>query len=83
MLGKTFYDDQSHPIRIVGVIEHMQGSWVGWDKVDRVMLTPSVGPEPIHAVHGPRASPARSTASWRPSKSRLRKRDPNRVGWTS
>ena len=46
MLGNTMYDDQSHPIRIVGVIEHMQGSWVGWDKVDRTMLYPSVGPDP-------------------------------------
>jgi putative ABC transport system permease protein len=46
ILGNTMYDDQSHPIRIVGVIEHMQGSWVGWDKVDRTMLYPSVGPDP-------------------------------------
>jgi putative ABC transport system permease protein len=44
--GNTMYDDQSHPIRIVGVIEHMQGSWVGWDKVDRTMLYPSLGPDP-------------------------------------
>jgi putative ABC transport system permease protein len=46
ILGSTMYDDQSHPIRIVGVIEHMQGSWLGWDKVDRTMLTPTVGPDP-------------------------------------
>jgi putative ABC transport system permease protein len=46
ILGNTMYDDQSHPIRIVGVIEHMQGSWVGWDKADHTMLFPSVGPEP-------------------------------------
>jgi putative ABC transport system permease protein len=46
ILGNTMYDDQSHPIRIVGVIEHMQGSWVGWDMVDRTMLYPRVGPEP-------------------------------------
>jgi putative ABC transport system permease protein len=46
ILGNTMYDDQSHPIRIVGVIEHMHGSWVGWDRVDRTMLYPSVGPDP-------------------------------------
>src|SRR5688572_23409355 len=46
ILGNTMYDDLSRPIRIVGVMEHMQGSWVGWDKVDRTMLTPSVGPYP-------------------------------------
>jgi putative ABC transport system permease protein len=46
ILGNTMYDDQSRPIRIVGVIEHMHGSWVGWDRVDHTMLTPSVGPDP-------------------------------------
>jgi putative ABC transport system permease protein len=46
ILGNTMYDDQSHPIRIIGVIERMQGSWLGWDKVDRTMLTPSLGPDP-------------------------------------
>jgi putative ABC transport system permease protein len=45
ILGKTMYDELSHPIRIIGVIERMQGSWVGWDKVDRTMLTPSIGPD--------------------------------------
>lgn len=45
-LGKTIYDNQSQPLRIVGVIEHMQGSWLGWDKVDHVMLIPQVGPGP-------------------------------------
>jgi putative ABC transport system permease protein len=46
ILGQTMYDDQSHPVRIVGVIEQMQGSWVGWDKVDRTVLVPSLGPDP-------------------------------------
>jgi putative ABC transport system permease protein len=46
ILGNTLYDDQSRPIRIVGVIERMQGSWVGWDKVDHTMLVPSLGPDP-------------------------------------
>ena len=45
-LGKTIYDSQSQPVTIVGVIEHMQGSWVGWKKVDHVMLQPQVGPGP-------------------------------------
>jgi putative ABC transport system permease protein len=77
-LGKTFYDDMSHPIKIVGVIQHMHGSWVGWDKVDRVVLFPRVGPGPgvryvVRAVPGEldRVMSATETA--------LRKRDPNRV----
>ena len=61
-LGKTFYDNQSTPYKIIGVIEHMHGSWVGWDKVDRVMLTPMVGPEARHALHRAHRSRARSTA---------------------
>ena len=45
-LGKAIYDNMSQPLRIVGVIEHMQGSWVGWDKVDNTMLLPMVKPGP-------------------------------------
>ncbi len=62
-LGKTFYDDQSKPYRIVGVIEHMHGSWVGWDKVDRVMLTPLVGSGSRYALHRARTGRAKSTGS--------------------
>jgi putative ABC transport system permease protein len=46
ILGNTLYDDQSRPIRVIGVLEHMQGSWLGWDMVDRTLLYPSVGPDP-------------------------------------
>ena len=60
-LGKNFYDDQGKPIRIIGVIEHMHGSWVGWDKVDRVMLVPR-GLGPRHAIHRAHGRPANSTA---------------------
>jgi len=42
LAGRNFYDDQSKAIRIVGVIDHMQGSWVGWDKVDRTILVPRI-----------------------------------------
>jgi putative ABC transport system permease protein len=45
-LGKTIYDNLSQPVTIVGVIEHMQGSWVSWKKLDQVMLQPVVGPAP-------------------------------------
>jgi putative ABC transport system permease protein len=77
-LGKTFFDDQNKPYKIVGVIEHMHGSWVGWDKVDRIMLTPMVGPGPstryivrVKAGELDRVMTAVEAA--------LRKRDPNRV----
>jgi putative ABC transport system permease protein len=33
-------------LRIVGIIDHMQGSWLSWDKVDSTMLVPMVNPGP-------------------------------------
>ena len=59
-LGKTFYDGLSKPITIVGIIEHMHGAWVGWDKLDHVMLFPRVRTGPtcgLPRAHG--AGPAR------------------------
>ncbi len=52
LVGKTFYDDQSKPVVIAGVIEQMHGAWVGWDKLDRVMLTPAGGSGPRHSLSG-------------------------------
>jgi putative ABC transport system permease protein len=77
-LGKTFYDDQSKPYRIIGVIEHMHGSWVGWDKVDHVMLTPMVGPGP-GLRYIVRAQPGQIDAAMTAVETALRQRDPNRV----
>jgi putative ABC transport system permease protein len=77
-LGKTFYDDQSKPFRIVGVIEHIHGSWVGWDKVDRVMLSPVVGPGP-GTQYIVRTRPGEIDRVMTATETALRKRDPNRV----
>ena len=77
-LGKTFYDDQSKPYRIVGVIEHMHGAWVGWDKVDRVMISPLVGPGPgIRYIV--RVNPGEIDRVMTAVETAVRKRDPNRV----
>jgi len=76
LVGKTFYDDQSKPIRIVGVIEHMHGSWVGWDKVDRVMLVPLVSEFTRYIV---RTRPGDLDRVMKETETALRKRDPNRV----
>jgi len=77
-LGKTFYDDQSKPYRIVGVIEHIHGSWVGWDKVDRVVLSPLVGPGPS-TQYIVRAQAGEIDRVMTATETALRKRDPNRV----
>jgi putative ABC transport system permease protein len=77
-LGKTFYDNHSTPHTIVGVIEHMHGSWVGWDKVDRVILNPMVGPKPS-TRYIVRTRPGEIDRVMTEVETALRKRDPNRV----
>jgi putative ABC transport system permease protein len=76
-LGKTFYDDIGNPVRVVGVISHMQGSWVGWDKVDRVMLTPRINPQSTQ--YAIRTKPGELDRVMADVEVALRKRDPNRV----
>ena len=78
LVGKTFYDDQGKPVVIAGVIEQMHGAWVGWDKVDRVMLTPVVGPGP-GTRYLIRTQPGQLDAVMTAVETALRKRDPNRV----
>lgn len=78
LVGKTFYDDQSKPTRIVGLIEQMHGAWVGWDKLDRVMLTPQVGP-PANIRYLIRTEPGKLESIMAATEVALRKRDPNRV----
>ena len=77
-LGKTMYDDQNDPIRIIGVIQNMQGSWVGWDKVDRTALFPRVGPYPS-VQYLIRTRPGEIDRVMADVEVALRKRDPNRV----
>ncbi|HEU5134455.1 MAG TPA: FtsX-like permease family protein [Steroidobacteraceae bacterium] len=78
LVGKTMYDDQSKPIVIAGIIEQMHGAWVGWDKLDRVMLSPVVGPGPgIRYIV--RTEPGKLDAVMAEVEAALRKRDPNRV----
>jgi putative ABC transport system permease protein len=77
-LGKTFYDDQNNPIRVVGVVEHMHGSWVGWDKLDHVMLTPRIQTQPS-TQYAIRTRPGELDRVMAEVEVALRKRDPNRV----
>jgi putative ABC transport system permease protein len=76
-LGKTFYDQLSEPYKIVGVIGHMHGSWVGWDKVDHIILQPMIRPGSVRYLV--RTAPGRIDAVMNAVEIALRKRDPNRV----
>jgi putative ABC transport system permease protein len=77
-LGRTFYDNHSTPHKIIGIIEHMHGSWVGWDKLDRVILNPQVGPKPS-TRYLVRTKPGEIDRVMTEVETALRKRDPNRV----
>ena len=39
-LGKTVYWASMEPSTVVGIIDHMHGSWVNWDKLDNVVIHP-------------------------------------------
>jgi putative ABC transport system permease protein len=41
-LGRSVYDGLGQAAVVVGIMDGMLGSWVGWDKLANVMLQPSV-----------------------------------------
>ncbi len=41
-LGATVYNGLDEPGTVVGVIERMHGAWVGWDKLENVVLVPLI-----------------------------------------
>ncbi len=77
-VGKTFYDGLDKPITIVGIIDHMHGAWVGWDKLDHVVLFPRVkdGPTGIYLV---RTEPGRRDAIMRDIEAKLGNTNPGRL----
>jgi putative ABC transport system permease protein len=77
-LGKTFYDGLSRPIVVVGIMEHMQGAWVGWDKLDNIVLFPRMknGPTGIYLV---RTEPGRRDAVMRDIEVKLGDSNPGRL----
>jgi putative ABC transport system permease protein len=76
-VGKTVYD-QAHAAVVIGVMENMLGSWVGWDKLTQVMLTPRIeaGPQARYVV---RAEPGRRDALIAEIEQKLEASNPNRA----
>ncbi|HEY4366891.1 MAG TPA: FtsX-like permease family protein [Steroidobacteraceae bacterium] len=60
-LGKNIYDGLGQSAVIVGVIDHMLGAWVDWDKLSQVIFYPRLheGPTSRYVV---RAEPGRRDA---------------------
>ncbi|MEM9301858.1 MAG: FtsX-like permease family protein [Pseudomonadota bacterium] len=40
-LGEMIYPDDD-PMRVIGILERMQGAWLGWDGVERVAVMPGL-----------------------------------------
>jgi putative ABC transport system permease protein len=60
-LGKSVYDNLGQSAVVVGVVEHMLGAWVDWDKLSQVMFHPRISTGPI-ARYAVRAEPGRRDA---------------------
>jgi putative ABC transport system permease protein len=79
-VGKTVYD-QSHSAVVIGVMENMLGSWVGWDKLTQVMLTPRIEAGPL-SRYVVRAEPGRRDALMAEVEQKLSNSNPNRaISW--
>jgi putative ABC transport system permease protein len=77
-LGKTFYNGLSEPTTIMGVMDHMQGAWVGWDKLENVVLFPRIknGPTSVYLV---RSEPGQRDAVMRDIEAQLGDSVPGRL----
>jgi putative ABC transport system permease protein len=77
-LGKTIYTGTNQPVTILGVIDHMHGSWPGWDKVGNVALFPVITDE-TYARYMVRAKPGQRDAMMKLAEESLGKVDNGRV----
>ncbi len=60
VVGRQVYDSLGQSATIVGVIDHMLGAWVDWDKLSQVVFHPLVAGITLRALCGARrAGPAR------------------------
>jgi putative ABC transport system permease protein len=77
-LGKTIYTALSDPVTVIGIIDHMHGSWPSWDKVGNVALFPVIADEQ-QARYMVRAAPGRRDEVMRAAEEALGKIDNGRV----
>jgi putative ABC transport system permease protein len=77
-LGKTVYTGTSQPVRVVGIIDHLHGSWPSWDKVGNVALFPVISDE-TYARYMVRAQTGRRDEAMKVAEEALNKVDNGRV----
>lgn len=77
-VGKLMYTGLSQPIRIIGVIEHMQGAWVGWEHLDRNTIYPLIQ-EPPNLGYAIRVEPGQADRMVPVIEAKLQEINRNRV----
>jgi len=78
VLGRRVYDHLGQSAAVVGVVDHMLGAWVDWDKLTQVVFHPVVpGPPIIRYVV--RAEPGRRDALISEFEKKLGESNPTRV----
>jgi putative ABC transport system permease protein len=77
-LGKTIYTAISQPVTIVGIIDHMHGSWPSWDKVGNTGLFPVMADEQ-YARYMVRAKPGQRDEAMKMAEEALARLDNGRV----
>jgi putative ABC transport system permease protein len=77
-VGRFLYDGLSKPVPIVGVIEHMHGSWVSWKDLDHIMFFPAIANERF-AYYLVRAKPGQRDAMMQLAEQKLGEIDNGRI----
>jgi putative ABC transport system permease protein len=78
VVGKVIYDGLGRPTPVVGVIEHMHGSWVNWKDLDHIMLFPAIANERF-AYYLVRAKPGQRDAMMQLAEQKLGEIDNGRI----
>jgi putative ABC transport system permease protein len=86
-LGKTVYDTfgfLTKPATIIGIIEHMHGSRVNWDKFDRLLMAPRLPfPDEPAATYLVRTRPGQRDTIMRVVDEHMQSSNPDRmIEWT-
>ena len=41
IVGKTVFVNDNDPVKIIGIVDHLQAPWNGWERIENSMLVPS------------------------------------------
>jgi putative ABC transport system permease protein len=78
VLGRRVYDNLGQSALVVGIVDHMLGAWVDWDKLTRVTYHPVV-PGPPMARYIVRTQPGQRDALIAELEKKLSESNPTRV----